>query len=145
MLKRMLLFSTLICLSFVLFTTNAVSIEKSKNQVISKEQRELNKEISAINNNMKKATRELEERQVEKAAKRQQLVMMSTNNLALLLSEILEQMQKDLEMSPSQCNKPTNCNKPNPNCKKPSMSQLNEAQKNLNKEMKKGKNGKKGE
>ena len=94
---------------------------------------------------MNKATRELEERQVEKAAKRQQLVMMSTNNLALLLSEILEQMQKDLEMSPSQCNKPTNCNKPNPNCKKPSMSQLKEAQKNLNKEMKKGESGKKGE
>jgi hypothetical protein len=105
----------------------------------------INKEISAINNNMNKATRELEERKVEKAAERQQLVMMSINNLALLLAEILEQMQKDLEMPPSQCNKPKNCNKPNPNCKKPSMSQLKEAQKKLNKEMKKGKDGKKGE
>ncbi len=105
----------------------------------------INKEISAIKNNMNKATQELEERQVEKAAKRQQLVMMSTNNLALLLAEILEQMQKNLEMLPSQCNRPKNCNKPNPNCTKPSMSQLKEAQKKLNKEMKKGKSGKKGE
>ena len=104
----------------------------------------INKEISAINNNMKKATQGLEKRQVEKSAERQQFVMMSTNNLALLLAEILEQMQKDLEMPPSQCNKPKNCNKPNPNCTKPSMSQLKEAQKKLNKEMKKGKSGKKG-
>ena len=104
----------------------------------------INKEISAINKNMKKATQELEERKVKKAAERQQLVMMSTNNLALLLAEILEQMQKNLEMPPSQCNKPKNCNKPNPNCKKPSMSQLKESQKKLNKEMKKCKSGKKG-
>ena len=97
----------------------------------------INKEISAIKNNMKKATRELEERQVEKSAERQQLAMMSTNNLALLLAEILEQMQKN-------CNSSKNCNKPNPNCTKPSMSQLKEAQKKLNKEMKKGKIGKKG-
>ena len=104
----------------------------------------INREITAINKNMNKATKELEERQIEKAAERQQFVMTSTNNLALLLSEILEQMQKDLEMPPSNCNKPKNCNKPNPNCKKPSMSQLKEAQKKLNKEMEKGKSGKKG-
>ncbi|MFQ3332631.1 MAG: hypothetical protein ACI84S_000377 [Thalassomonas sp.] len=104
----------------------------------------INREITAINKNMNKATKELEGRQIEKAAERQQFVMTSTNNLALLLSEILEQMQKDLEMPPSNCNKPKNCNKPNPNCKKPSMSQLKEAQKKLNKEMKKGKSGKKG-
>ena len=101
----------------------------------------INKEITAINKNMNKATKELEERQVEKAAERQQFVMTSTNNLALLLSEILEQMQKDLaNKTPGK----KQCNKPNPNCKKPSMSQLKEAQKKLNKEMKKGKSGKKG-
>ena len=104
----------------------------------------INKEIAAINNNMIKATNELEQRQVSKAAERQQFVMTSTNNLALLLSEILEQMQKNLEMPPSNCNKPKNCNKPNPNCKKPSMSQLKDAQKKLNKKMKEGKNGEKG-
>ena len=55
--------------------------------------------------------------------------MTSSNNLALLLSEILEQMQKQLETPPSQCNKPKNCNKPNPSCNKPSMSELRKAQK----------------
>ena len=101
----------------------------------------INNEIAAINNNMIKATNQLEGRQVEKAAERQQFIMTSTNNLALLLSEILEQMQKDLaNKTPGE----KQCNKPNPNCKKPSMSQLKEAQKKLNKEMKKGKSGKKG-
>ena len=101
----------------------------------------INKEIAAINNNMIKSTNELEERQVKKAAERQQFVMTSTNNLALLLSEILEQMQKDLaNKTPGK----KQCNKPNPNCKKPSMSELKDAQKKLNKEMKKGKKGEKG-
>ena len=104
----------------------------------------INKEIASINRNMQKATKELEKREVNKATERQQFVMTATNNLALLLSEILEQMQKDLERPPSQCNKPKNCNKPNPNCKKPSMSELKKAQEKLNEKMKKGKDGKKG-
>ena len=53
---------------------------------------------------MIKATKELEQREIPKAAEKQQFVMTSTNNLALLLSEILEQMQKELE-SNSDCNK----------------------------------------
>jgi len=104
----------------------------------------INREIAAVNNNMNKATKELEGRQVKKSVERQQFVMTSANNLALLLSEILEQMQKELEMPPSNCNKPKNCNKPNPNCKKPSISQLKKAQKKLKKDMQKCKNGKKG-
>lgn len=101
----------------------------------------INKEIASINNNMEKATKELEAREVKKATERQQFVMTSTNNLALLLSEILEQMQKDLaNKTPGK----KQCNKPNPNCKKPSMSELKNAQQKLNTDMKKGKNGKKG-
>jgi len=103
----------------------------------------INKEITSINYNMKKATAELEDRDVNKATKRQQLVMTATNNLALLLSEILEEMQKQLEMPASKCNKQKNCNKPNPNCKKPSMSELKKAQKKLNDKLKMGKSGKK--
>ena len=106
----------------------------------------INQEITSIKSNMKKATSELEIRDVNKATERQQFVMTSTNNLALLLSEILEQMQKQLEMPPSKCNTPKNCNKPNPNCKKPSMSEIKNAQKKLNGKMKKvnGKNKGKG-
>ena len=103
----------------------------------------VNKEITSIKSNMKKATSELEARDVNRATERQQFVMTSSNNLALLLSEILEQMQKQLEMPPSQCNKQKNCNKPNPNCNKPSMSELRKAQKKLNQKMKKGEKGKK--
>ena len=102
----------------------------------------INQEIASIKSNMQKATEELEARDVNRATQRQQLVMTATNNLALLLSEILEQMQKQLDMPPSQCNKPNNLSKPNPNCSKPSMSELKKAQKKLNEKMKEGKNGK---
>ncbi len=105
----------------------------------------INQEIASIKSNMQKATNELEARDVNRASKRQQFVMTSTNNLALLLSEILEQMQKQLETPPSQCNKPKNCNKPNPNCNKPSMSELKKAQKKLNGKMKKGEKSKRGD
>ncbi|MAW21388.1 MAG: hypothetical protein CMD16_03215 [Flavobacteriales bacterium] len=105
----------------------------------------INKEITSIKSNMQKATKKLEDRDVNKATERQQFVMTSVNNLALLLSEILEQMQKELDSPPSDCNKPKNCNKPNPNCKKPSMSELKKAQKKLNEKMNKGKGKKKGQ
>jgi len=102
----------------------------------------INQEITSIKTNMSKTTKELEARNINKATERQQFIMTSVNNLALLLSEILEQMQKQLEMPPSNCNKPKNCNKPNPNCQKPSMSELKKAQKKLNQKMKAKKSGK---
>ena len=104
----------------------------------------INKEITSIKYNTENATKELESRSIKKATKRQQFVMTSINNLALLLSEILEQMQKQLEMPSSKCNKSRNCNKPNPNCNKPSMTELKKAQKRLNEKLKKGKKGREG-
>lgn len=105
----------------------------------------INKEIGLINSNIKKAIKSLEARDLKNGSKRQQFVMTSTNNLALLLSEILEQMQKQLEMPPSNCKKPKNCNKPNPNGSKPSLNELKKAQKKLNEKISKAKKGKKGE
>ena len=101
----------------------------------------INKEITAIKLNLEKTTKELEERKKNIVAEKQQFVMTSVNNLALLLSEILEQMQK--EMPPSDCNTPKNCNKPNPS-NNPSMSDLKKAQEKLKKKMEEGKNGKNG-
>ena len=98
----------------------------------------VNKEISAIRNNLQTVTDVLEQRQTNKAAEKQQFVMTSVNNLALLLSEIIEQMQ--LEMPPSNCNKPKNCNKPNPNSNNPSLSEMKKAQEKLMKKLKNGKN-----
>ena len=104
-------------------------------------QSKINKEITSVNSNMQKATQELENRHIKKSTTRQQFVMTSTNNLALLLSEILEQMQKEFN-SPSNCNKPRNCNNPNKNSNKPCISEIQKAQKKLNQKIKKG--GKKG-
>ena len=63
--------------------------------------------------------------------------MTSANNLALLLSEILKNMQMDLSMMPSSC-KPKNCNNPKiqiaPQCLK-----LKKRKKKLNEKMKNGK------
>ena len=107
----------------------------------------VNKEIGLINSNIKKSIGYLEERNSVKSAEKQQFVMTSMNNLAVLLSDILEQMQKDLDMQTSQCNKPRNCNKPK-NSNSPSMSELNKAQQKLSKQLqgkkKKGKKGNKG-
>ncbi len=72
----------------------------------------VNQEINAIHMNMGKALEEMAERRSERASERQQFAMTSANNLALLLSETLEQMQKDMS---NMDNNPSSkmCNKPN--------------------------------
>ena len=91
---------------------------------------------------MASATDYLEERTVNKAAADQQFSMTAANNLALILSEMLNQMQIDLA-NQQKGNKPCNkqCNKPGSG--KPSLSKLKKMQKKLNQEMK-GMMGKKG-
>ena len=101
-------------------------------------QHTVNKEISSIKNNMENATKNLEDRIVNKAMSQQQFTMTSANNLALLLSEMLKQMQQQCSSSSS---KPSNCNKPGAG--KPSLSKLKQMQKKLNEQMK-GAMGKKG-
>lgn len=54
----------------------------------------VNHEISEINHNMEKAIDDMADRQTSNAVGRQQFVMTSTNNLALLLDDALQQMQK---------------------------------------------------
>ena len=100
-------------------------------------QEKINSEISLIKSNMQESTKRLEERVIKKSTEKQQFVMTSTNNLALLLSEILKNMQLDLSKMPSNCKKPKNCNNPQ-KCNNPSMSELKKAQKELNEKMKKG-------
>ena len=101
-------------------------------------QSKINSEIGLIKDNMNESKIYLEERRVKKSAEKQQFVMTSENNLALLLSEILKNMQMDLSMMPSSCKKPKNCNNPK-NSNNPSMSEIKKAQKQLNKNMKNGK------
>lgn len=108
-----------------------LALSKRAPQIESK----INEEISLIKNNIKKATKNLEERKINKSAEKQQFIMTSTNNLALLLSEILKQMQQEISDMPTSCNKPKNCNNPK-NSNKPSKNELKNAQKKLNDQLK---------
>lgn len=96
----------------------------------------INKEIGLINENLKEAIAFLGERQTNLASEKQRYVMTSANNLALMLDESLQQMQKSMaekKFGQQQCNKPGGG--------MPNMSELKQMQEALNKqlqEMKKG-------
>ncbi|MFL5764940.1 MAG: DUF4175 family protein [Bacteroidia bacterium] len=106
----------------------------------------VNKEISAINMNMDKAVDEIKESQTpsmdgrnhkQEAMSRQQFAMTSINNLALMLSEALNNMQQQMKNS-----KPGNgsCKKPGKG-QKPSMASMRQMQEQLNQQIKKLKEG----
>ncbi len=100
----------------------------------------VNREISSINMNMGKAVAELAERMQSNAQMRMQYSMTSINNLALLLNENLEQMQKQAkEGKPGSgsCKKPGKGQKPSskPGDGKPSMANMKQMQQQLNKQL----------
>lgn len=103
----------------------------------------VNKEISAINMNMQKAIDEIKEAQTvsydgknhkSEAQNRQQLAMTSINNLALMLSEALKQMQSQQK---SKMAGSGSCNKPGGKGQKPSMANMRQMQEQLNKQIEK--------
>ena len=95
----------------------------------------VNQEISAINLNMDAGLSNLEDRLVPQARSRQQLVMTSVNNLTLMLSEALQQMMQQEKEGKGSCNKPGGKKKTS------SLAQLKKMQDELNKNMKKAKEG----
>ena len=105
----------------------------------------VNREISAINMNMGKAVSELAERQQSNAQMRMQYSMTSINNLALLLNESLEDMQKQAKESKESkpgngsCKKPGKGKKPSSSTKpgdgKPSMQSMKQMQQKLNEQL----------
>ncbi|MGZ4088766.1 MAG: hypothetical protein ACXVPD_14930, partial [Bacteroidia bacterium] len=102
----------------------------------------VNREISSIHFNMQKTVESLAERMTSDAAMRMQGSMTSINNLALLLNESLEQMQKQMkdkkQGNGSKCKKPGSGSNPSSQGKKPaSMSQM---QQQLNKQLQELKN-----
>jgi len=66
----------------------------------------INQEIGIINDNMEKTIGLLEDRAVAQARSSQQFIMTSTNNLALMLDEALDQMQQQMQQKSGQCKKP---------------------------------------
>lgn len=108
----------------------------------------INKEITAVNFNMEKAIKDLEERKTAVANSRQQLSMTSINNLALLLDEAVQsmQMQMQAKKGKGKCDKPGG-KKPSSGGMKKMQQQLNKQMQSLKEAMEKGKKpgGKKGE
>lgn len=98
----------------------------------------VNQEIASINRNAEQAIGHLEDRQVPVARSEQQYVMTSVNNLALMLSEALQQMQQQM-----QSQKPANsaCKKPGKGKPSSSASMMRKMQEDLNKQMQKMKDG----
>ncbi|MBW6491467.1 MAG: DUF4175 family protein [Lentimicrobium sp.] len=111
----------------------------------------VNREISAINQNVDQTMQALGQRSFGSALGKQQYVMTSVNNLALLLAESMKQMQQNMSMK-SSGKSGKSC--PMPGQGKPSAKSMRQMQEKLNqqmeamkKSMEKGKNeqGKKGQ
>ncbi len=97
------------------------------------------REISAINQNIGEGVKYLNDRNIAAAATKQQFVMTSVNNLALMLSEAQKQMQNNLNMSCKNKGKST-CSKPGGSGQS-SMKSMRKLQEQLNKQMKSLKDG----
>ena len=101
----------------------------------------VNREIEDINYHMGKVRDYISTRRIGKIRSSQQYIMTATNNLAVMLSEVMDQMQQQMasSMSGSQmCKQP----KPMPGPgKKSKMNQLQQMQKKLGEQMKNLKKG----
>jgi len=98
------------------------------------------KEVETIENNLDKAIKSLNDRNVGQASGEQQFVMTSINNLALLLSEALEQMMNAMQMQGSgQCKKGNP--KPGSGSKPASMKSMRQMQQQLNQQIQQLKDG----
>ena len=100
------------------------------------------KELSSINQNIDKSITYLNNRQTQQASSRQQYVMTSVNNLALMLSETLNQMMQSM-MQQCSGNKSCKNGKPKPGAGNPSMKSMRQLQEQLSKQIEQLKSGKK--
>lgn len=94
--------------------------------------------VSEIKNNIRESLEELEERKKPQASEHQQRTMTNVNDLALMLSEVMAQMQQQMSgmMAGSQmCNNPNKSNSGNQG-QKPS-DKISQGQKGLNEQMQK--------
>lgn len=117
----------------------------------------INKEVAAMNKNIKNAVKHIAGRQTPMAASEQQYVMTAVNNLALLFDEAIKQMQSQQKGPPGEgeCNKPGGKGKGKGKPSAKSMKEMQDALKKQLEKMKKSmgkgetpggkKDGKKGE
>jgi hypothetical protein len=102
----------------------------------------VNREINAINMNMDKTVKSLADRNTGDAGMRMQSTMTSVNNLALLLNESLEQMQKQMKDQQQSKSKPGKgkCKKPGSGSgskpsNKPAIPNMRKLQEQLNQQL----------
>ncbi len=89
----------------------------------------VNQEIASINSHINQSLDNLGDRRTPEANRNQQYAMTSMNNLALMLSEALDALQKSMKNGKGGSGK-----------KQPSLSQLNQMQQQLNRNMQKMRN-----
>ena len=87
----------------------------------------VNREIASINDHIDRTLENLSDRRTPEASRNQQYAMTSMNNLALMLSEALDQLQNAMKNAKGGGGK----------SKQPSLSQLNRMQQQLNQNMQK--------
>lgn len=97
----------------------------------------INKEVADMNSNLEATMKYITERQTAMTMAKQQYVMTSVNNLALLFDEAIQQMQQQManaKPGSGQCNKPGGSGSPGG---KPSPMSMKQMQKQLEEQMKK--------
>ncbi len=94
-------------------------------------------EMRNINKNMGKGIERMEQRDKHNAGTSQQYIMTGFNNLALMFSEVMQQMQQQMsqQMSNANCNKPGNNKKPGGMSMSQMQKQLNDQLEKMQKEM----------
>lgn len=90
-------------------------------------------ELQLIEQQLNQAMKEMNEMTLTSAASRQQRAMMSMNNLALMLSESLNNMNESMMESSGSCSKPKNSKKPSKG--KQSMKNMKDLQEQLGKQL----------
>jgi hypothetical protein len=100
------------------------------------------REIQAIDQNIESALQSLNNRKTHMASGQQQYVMTSVNNLALMLSETLNQMMQMMMMQSNSSSSCKNSGMPKPGKGKGSMQSLRKMQEQLNQQIEQMKSGK---
>jgi len=102
----------------------------------------VNKEMSLINDNLEKAIKAMANFDIRSTQSRQQYVMTSFNNLALMLDESIQSAQQEMsskKFGNQSCSKPGQGKKPSAAQMKKKQQSLKQAMEQLQKKMEKGK------
>ena len=94
----------------------------------------VNNELLSLEINLEKATNQMEEGLFGNARVSQQFVITAANNLALMLNEVLDNLEEQMKNSQPGSG---NCDKPGGKGSKPSMSDLKESSESLKKQLQK--------